>query len=57
MKNNEYTVELRSDRNMFTKILDILEKIISEGKAIEKYYYKIEKPGYILLTIVFKESV
>nr|DAV22344.1 MAG TPA: hypothetical protein [Caudoviricetes sp.] len=56
MRKNEFTVELHSDRNMFTKILDILDKIVEEGKVVDNYYYKVKIPGHILLTIVFKES-
>lgn len=56
MKNNEFTIELHSDRNMFTKILDILDRITSEGKVVENYYYKVKIPGHILLTIILKES-
>ena len=56
MKRNEFTVELHSDRNMFTKILDILDKVVEEGKVVDNYYYKVKIPGHILLTIVFKES-
>lgn len=56
MKRNEFTIELHSDRNMFTKILDILDRITSEGKVVENYYYKVKIPGHISLTIVLKES-
>ena len=56
MKRNEFTIELHSDRNMFTKILDILDRLTSEGKVVENYYYKVKIPGHILLTIVLKGS-
>lgn len=53
----KYEKRIRIETNVFSDMMDIIDKIKEEGKVLRDYYYRVDYPGRdIIITLEFTEE-